>query len=163
MTRLFSDIIVSRAASPGTGFATPAEPPPAPRSWPSEHVNFWYGRKQALTDVSLIVPQHWVTALIGPSGCGKSTLLRCINRMNDLIDGTRVDGEILLEGEDIYGPGRRGGAAAAGRHGVPEVEPVSEVDFRKRGLWAAGGRDCGKQVLYEIVERSLSRPPCGTR
>src|SRR5215212_9794182 len=68
-----------------------------------EHLNFWYGKKQALSDVSLLVPQHCVTALIGPSGCGKSTFLRCINRMNDLIDGTRVTGEILLEGVNVLG------------------------------------------------------------
>src|SRR5688572_11799480 len=63
-----------------------------------DHLNFYYGSKQALADVSLDMPQHCVTALIGPSGCGKSTFLRCLNRMNDMIDGTRVEGEILLDG-----------------------------------------------------------------
>src|SRR3954464_8034062 len=69
-----------------------------------EHLNFYYGQKQALSDVSLVIPQHCVTALIGPSGCGKSTFLRCINRMNDLIDGTRMEGSILLDGTEILGP-----------------------------------------------------------
>src|SRR3954454_9453396 len=69
-----------------------------------DHLNFYYGHKQALCDVSLLIPQHCVTALIGPSGCGKSTFLRCINRMTDLIDGTRVEGQILLEGDDVLGP-----------------------------------------------------------
>ena len=106
-----------------------------------EHLNFYYGAKQALSDVSLLIPQHCVTALIGPSGCGKSTFLRCLNRMNDMIDGTRVEGEILLDGRDILGPeGRRRRAAQAGRHGVSEVEPVSQVDFRERGVRAARGR-----------------------
>src|SRR5690554_830592 len=69
-----------------------------------EHLNFYYGPKQALSDVSLSIPEHCVTALIGPSGCGKSTFLRCLNRMNDMIDETRVVGEVLLNGRDILGP-----------------------------------------------------------
>jgi len=68
-----------------------------------ENVNFYYGTFQALTDVTMGFEQNRVTALIGPSGCGKSTLLRLLNRMNDLIDGTRVEGRILFEGKDIYG------------------------------------------------------------
>jgi phosphate transport system ATP-binding protein len=66
-------------------------------------VSFWYGDRQALYDVSLSVPAQRVTALIGPSGCGKSTLLRLLNRMNDLVPGTRVSGRIDLDGEAIYG------------------------------------------------------------
>ncbi len=65
-------------------------------------VSFWYGTKQALWDISLDVPERSVVALIGPSGCGKSTFLRCLNRMNDLIEGTRHDGELALDGVDIY-------------------------------------------------------------
>ncbi len=68
------------------------------------HVNFWYGDKQALFDISLHVGPRSVTSLIGPSGCGKSTLLRLLNRMNDLIEGTRLTGEIALDGQDIYAP-----------------------------------------------------------
>jgi len=64
---------------------------------------FWYGHKQALFDVSLNVPERSITALIGPSGCGKSTFLRCLNRMNDLIELTHHTGEILLDGQEIYG------------------------------------------------------------
>ena len=67
-------------------------------------VDFYYGSFRALTDVSMDFQQNRVTALIGPSGCGKSTLLRLLNRMNDLIDGTRVEGEILFEGRNIYAP-----------------------------------------------------------
>ena len=66
------------------------------------NVNFYYGDSRALTDISMNFRKNKVTALIGPSGCGKSTLLRLLNRMNDLIDGTRVEGEILFEGKNIY-------------------------------------------------------------
>ena len=69
-------------------------------------VNFWYGAKQALFDVSLGVPERSVTAFIGPSGCGKSTLLRLLNRMNDLIEGTRLTGQVLHDGADVYAAGR---------------------------------------------------------
>lgn len=65
-------------------------------------LNLYYSEKQALDDISILIPQNRVSAFIGPSGCGKSTLLRCFNRMNDLVDGVRIEGEVLLEGEDIY-------------------------------------------------------------
>ncbi len=68
------------------------------------NVNFFYGNFKALTDVTMDFQKNRVTALIGPSGCGKSTLLRLLNRMNDLIAGSRVEGEVLFEGENIYGP-----------------------------------------------------------
>ena len=68
-------------------------------------LDLFYGDFQALTAVDLQVPEREVTALIGPSGCGKSTLLRAFNRMNDLIDGVRVRGRVLIGGEDIYAPG----------------------------------------------------------
>jgi phosphate transport system ATP-binding protein len=67
-------------------------------------VNFYYGNFKALTDIKMDFKKNLVTALIGPSGCGKSTLLRLLNRMNDLIDGTRVEGEILFDGQNIYAP-----------------------------------------------------------
>lgn len=65
-------------------------------------MNFFYGTKQALHDINLKIRSRAVTALIGPSGCGKSTYLRSLNRMNDIIEGTRVTGEVLLDGEDVY-------------------------------------------------------------
>ena len=67
-------------------------------------VNFYYGQSRALTDITMSFIKNKVSALIGPSGCGKSTLLRLLNRMNDLIDGTRVEGEILFEDKNIYAP-----------------------------------------------------------
>ena len=64
-----------------------------------EQVNLWYGAKQALKDVNMSIPKHRITAYIGPSGCGKSTLLRCLNRMNDLVDGVRITGHIRIGGD----------------------------------------------------------------
>ena len=69
-----------------------------------EDVSFWYGAKQALKHVSLEIFKNEVTAFIGPSGCGKTTLLRCLNRTNEIIEHTRMEGRILLDGEDIYAP-----------------------------------------------------------
>ncbi|MEO8189809.1 MAG: phosphate ABC transporter ATP-binding protein PstB [Acidobacteriota bacterium] len=76
----------------------------------TKNLDFFYGPKQALYGISLKIPEKSVTAFIGPSGCGKSTYLRCLNRMNDIIADTRVVGEVLLDGEDIY----RGGTDVAG-------------------------------------------------
>jgi phosphate transport system ATP-binding protein len=121
-------------------------------------LNFYYGLKQALSDVSLSIPENCVTALIGPSGCGKSTFLRCLNRMNDLIDGTRVEGDVLLDGNDILGP----------KVDVVELRKRVGMVFQKSNPFpksifenvAYGPRVAGirqKAVLYEIVEKSLTR------
>jgi phosphate transport system ATP-binding protein len=67
-----------------------------------QNLDFYYGTKKALNNINLEIAPHQVTALIGPSGCGKSTFLRCLNRMNDTIAGSRVEGEILLDGRNIY-------------------------------------------------------------
>jgi len=69
-----------------------------------DHLSLWYGEKQALQDISMVVAKHRITAYIGPSGCGKTTLLRCLNRMNDLVDGVRIAGTVRLGGTDIYDP-----------------------------------------------------------
>lgn len=69
-----------------------------------EEMNFFYGSVQALKNVNMKVSAHKVTAFIGPSGCGKSTFLRCFNRLNDLVDGAKVEGRVLLDGQDIYSP-----------------------------------------------------------
>jgi phosphate transport system ATP-binding protein len=68
-------------------------------------LNFFYGKAQALYDISLDIPERQVVAFIGPSGCGKSTFLRTLNRMNDTIPGTRAEGAVLIDGENIYAPG----------------------------------------------------------
>ena len=67
-------------------------------------LNLWYGSHHALHDVDIDIPARQVTALIGPSGCGKSTFLKTLNRMNDLVEGIRIEGELLFEGQDIYAP-----------------------------------------------------------
>ena len=121
-------------------------------------LNFYYGPKQALTNVTLDMPAHCVTALIGPSGCGKSTFLRCLNRMNDLIDGIRVEGEITLDGYDIRGP----------KVDVVELRKRVGMVFQKSNPFpksvfenvAYGPRVSGVRghaVLSEIVEKSLQR------
>jgi len=68
-----------------------------------ENLNLWYGEKQALNNISMLIPKNSVTALIGPSGCGKSTFIRCLNRMNDLVKNCRVEGKVSIEGENLYG------------------------------------------------------------
>ena len=77
----------------------------APVAIDADGLNFYYGDKRALDGISIKIPAHLVTAFIGPSGCGKSTFLRTLNRMNDIIAGTRVEGKVLIEGNDIYAPG----------------------------------------------------------
>ena len=89
------------AAEPPAGGA----PQPAPATLIAiEKLSLWYGAKIALTSVSMELPAKRITAFIGPSGCGKSTLIRCLNRMNDLVDGVRTEGSIRLDGEDILSP-----------------------------------------------------------
>ena len=70
-----------------------------------EDLNFWFRDLRVLKGVSLKIPENKITAIMGPSGCGKSTFLRCLNRMNDLIEGAKLQGRILLDGEEIYGEG----------------------------------------------------------
>jgi phosphate transport system ATP-binding protein len=77
---------------------------PSTEVFRARDLDFWYGSFRALSGVDLTVCERQITALIGPSGCGKSTFLRCLNRMNDLIPGTRVDGSLTYHGEDLYGP-----------------------------------------------------------
>ncbi|MCM1987644.1 phosphate ABC transporter ATP-binding protein PstB [Methanococcoides seepicolus] len=79
-----------------------------------ENLDLWYGEKPALKDISLDIPKNKVTALIGPSGCGKSTFLRCLNRMNDLVKTCRIEGDVLIDEQNIYG------------------KDVDVVDLRKR-------------------------------
>lgn len=78
------------------------EASPAPAKMAVEHLNLFYGDFQGLRDINLTFPENQVTALIGPSGCGKSTLLKTLNRMNDLVEGCRVEGSVLLDGADAY-------------------------------------------------------------
>jgi phosphate transport system ATP-binding protein len=80
-------------------------PESLPAAFDIRGLSLWYGDKQALSDISMKVPQKRITAFIGPSGCGKSTLIRCLNRLNDLIPSVRTEGDVLFEGESLFGPG----------------------------------------------------------
>ena len=119
-------------------------------------LSFWYGEKQALWDISMTIPERSVMALIGPSGCGKSTFLRCLNRMNDLIEGTRHDGDVLLDGRDIF---ERSGNLVDLRRRVGMVfqksNPFPKTVFENVvfGPRVAGLRD--RSRLMEICERCL--------
>lgn len=122
-------------------------------------VNVFYGEKQAIFDVSLDMGKHEVISLIGPSGCGKSTFLRCLNRMNDTIDIARVNGQLLLEGNDIYDPDLDVVELRA-RVGMvfqkPNPFPKSIYDNIAYGPRIHGLAD-SKTDLDEIVETSLQR------
>ncbi len=144
------------------------DPPPQSQSSPASeegrgqlkvnarNVSFFYGNHQALFEIDLDVPANQVSALIGPSGCGKSTFLRCINRMNELIEATRVEGKILLDGEDVYSP----------KVDVYELRKRVGMVFQKSNPFpksifdnvAYGPRVGGQRsrvALAEIVERCL--------
>jgi len=120
------------------------------------HLDFYYGNSHALIDISLEFKANQVTALIGPSGCGKSTLLRCLNRMNDLIPISRLEGEVLLDGENIYDP-RIDVVDIRRRIGMvfqkPNPFPKSIFDNIAYGLRVNGVND--KRFVVEKVEHSL--------
>jgi phosphate transport system ATP-binding protein len=120
-------------------------------------LNAWFGTRQVLMNVTLRVPSNGVTALIGPSGCGKSTFVRCINRMHEVVPGARSSGQILLNGDDLYGPGvdpvmvrRRIGMVFQKPNPFPTMSVFDNV---AAGLRLAGVRD--KNLLHDVVERAL--------
>lgn len=122
----------------------------------TRNLNLFYGQKQALYDVNMLIPRKRVTAFIGPSGCGKSTLLRTFNRMNDLVDGCNINGQILLDGKDIFDKSvditslrRRVGMVFQ----KPNPFPKSIYENVCYGLRLQGVKN--KAVLDEAVERSL--------
>ena len=138
----------------------PEESPAAGRAlrMESRRLSFSYGPKQALWDISLKIPEKTVTAFIGPSGCGKSTYLRCLNRMNDIIPDTVVEGEVLLDGRDIYGPGtdvvdlrRRVGMVFQKSNPFPK----SIADNVAYGLKINGL--CPRSEIPDRVEKALRR------
>src|SRR6476659_4478533 len=97
--------LTTRIAVAERAAENPAVPTGAAAKISVRNLNFFYGKTQALHNVSLEIPERIVMAFIGPSGCGKSTLLRTLNRMNDVIPATRVEGEVLIDGTDVYQPG----------------------------------------------------------
>ncbi len=119
-------------------------------------LNLWYGENQALKNVSMDIKEKSVTAFIGPSGCGKSTFLKTLNRMNDLVDGVKIEGQILLDGEDIYGKDvdttilrKKVGMVFQ----QPNPFPMSIYDNIAYGPRVHGIKD--KATLDRIVEESL--------
>ena len=119
----------------------------------SRDVNLWYGEKQALKDICLEIPENKITALIGPSGCGKSTFIRCLNRMNDLVNNIRIEGQILYDDIDIYGKDVD----------VVELRKSIGMVFQKPNPFpmsiydnvAYGPRIHGQRNVDKIVENSL--------
>ncbi len=133
------------------------EAAPLPRAMDVKQLSAWYGRFQAIRDVSLHFPTQTIFAIIGPSGCGKSTLIRCLNRMHEVVPGARASGEVLLDGQDIYAPTvdpvlvrRRVGMVFQKPNPFPMMSVYDNV--------IAGyklGKRVNKSALDEIVERSL--------
>jgi len=119
-------------------------------------LNLWFGENHILKNINISVPENLITAIMGPSGCGKSTFLRCLNRMNDLIDGTKITGKVLIDGKDIYSDNidvfnlrKRVGMV------FQKPNPFSKSIFENvaYGLKIHGIRDRG--IISEKVERAL--------
>ncbi len=128
----------------------------APSKIETSALNLFYGSFRALKDISISIDEHRITALIGPSGCGKSTFLRTLNRMNDIIPGVRIEGNVIIDGQDIYGPGidlvelrKRVGMVFQ----RPNPFPMSVFDNVAYGPRIHGLATKG--TLPDIVERSL--------
>ena len=121
-----------------------------------ENLNLHYGENHALKNVNMEIRENAITAFIGPSGCGKSTFLRCLNRMNDLVDGCKVEGKVILDGEDIYDK-RVDTTLLRKKVGMvfqqPNPFPMSIYDNIAYGPRLHGIKN--KKELDEIVERSL--------
>lgn len=124
----------------------------------TKNLSLWYGEKQALFNINLPIYEKRITALIGPSGCGKSTFLRCLNRLNDLIDGVKIEGEVLLDGKNIYDEDvdvvelrKRVGMVFQ----KPNPFPMSIYDNVAFGPRIHGIKD--KKKLDEIVEWALKK------
>ena len=156
------DMIQALGDATGPEPVPPQVPQPAPDAAAfavvTRDLRFHYGNVLALKSIDIEIPRNQVTAFIGPSGCGKSTLLRCFNRMNDLIDDTRVEGQVLIDGEDIY---RREVQLEALRKRVGMVFqksnpfPMSIYENLTFGPRMRGIRD--KSTLEGIVEHGLRR------
>ena len=156
----------ARASGRGTQASRPSNaesPAPSPESRhpgtiQANEFSFWYGPKQALYDVTVTIPARAVTALIGPSGCGKSTFLRSMNRMNDIIPGSRVEGTMLIDGKNIYEP-NTDVVALRRRVGMvfQKSNPFPKTIYENiaYGLRIGGVKE--RAILDEVVESSLRR------
>ncbi|RFC46854.1 MAG: phosphate transport system ATP-binding protein [Verrucomicrobia bacterium] len=142
-------------ASPTTDFSAQGEPL-NPAFIEVDHFHFWYGAKQAIQDINMEIPERQITAFIGPSGCGKTTLLRNLNRLNDLIENIRHEGDIRIDGQSLYDPSvevislrKRVGMVFQKYNPFPKTI-YENVVFSLR----VAGRNA-KAELDEVVERSL--------
>ena len=140
----------------------------------TEHLSAWYGAKEAVHDVNLEFAEHEATAIIGPSGCGKSTLIRCLNRMHETVPKTRVEGTVLLDGEDVYAQDsvavrRRVGMVFQRANPFPTMSVYDNV---AAGLRLNGVRDrktldravkgsLDKAALWDEVKEVLGKPGLG--
>jgi len=122
-----------------------------------KQLNAWFGDLHVLKDIDLVIAPNAVTAIIGPSGCGKSTFIRCLNRMHEVVPGARVTGQVLVDGEDLYGPGvdpvevrRRIGMVFQKPNPFPTMSVFDNV---AAGLRLGGVRS--RVLLQEAVERAL--------
>lgn len=129
----------------------------APAAFKVRDLSIWYGEKQAIKNVTIDIPPKTVTAIIGPSGCGKSTFLRCLNRMHELVPRTRVEGEVLFHGQNLYGPSvdpttirRRIGMVFQKSNPFPTMSIEDNVLV---GLRLNGVRS--RRILNERLEKSL--------
>jgi phosphate transport system ATP-binding protein len=164
-----SDTVVSEMSAPTNAAAAAPKPWNGPGTgspatagrtlrMESRKLNFSYGPKQALWDISAQIPEKTVTAFIGPSGCGKSTFLRCLNRMNDIIPDTRVEGDVLLDGRDIYAAGmdivdlrRRVGMV------FQKSNPFPKSIFENVAYGLKINGMCSRAEMPERVEKALRR------
>ena len=144
------------ASGPTTGAASSL-----PVRMEARHLDFFYGRSQALHDISIRIREKSVTAFIGPSGCGKSTFLRCLNRMNDIIPDTRVEGDVLLDGRDVYGSDvdivdlrRRVGMVFQKSNPFPK-SIFDNVSYGLRINSALGGSELIERVESALVRAAL--------
>jgi phosphate transport system ATP-binding protein len=168
--RVSDDVAMTTVAVPPTAAASapaPRSAPPEPRlderaRMQSQALHAYFGDVHALKGVTLSMPDRSVTAIIGPSGCGKSTFLRCLNRMHETIPGARVDGKVLLDGQDIYAKGSN--PIRVRRHiGMVFQRPTPFPTMSIRANVAAGLRILSGEArpsrteTHEIVERALRR------
>src|ERR1700722_7060067 len=124
----------------------------------ARHLNAYFGQLRAVHDINLAFPSNVLTAIIGPSGCGKSTLVRCLNRMHEVVPGARVEGEVMLDGEDIYGSGvdavqvrRRVGMVFQ----KPTPFPTMSIEDNGAAGLNLNGVEVSRAERASIIERSL--------
>ncbi|MBI4493685.1 MAG: phosphate ABC transporter ATP-binding protein [Chloroflexi bacterium] len=140
----------------------PAREAPPAASLIVERLSAWYGARQALRGVSLEIAPGQVTAVIGPSGCGKSTLIRCLNRLHEVAPGTRVEGRVLLNGEDVYAPGvdpvlvrRRVGMVFQRPNPFPTMSIFDNVAAGLRLNGLASGYELERIVIHSLHQAAL--------